>query len=243
MSKIYLAWSERSHITLERHAAEAPVDLLVAFPFLKAFNERRRAYNIRSWCLDSGAFSAWNAGLKVDVNEYCAVAADQDAGEVFALDVIGDPDGTYRNAMLMAERFPRVIPTVHPGVSSARVLEYARDFHKLAIGGVALSSFAKRTQRFISGVFALTWPKPIHGFGLAAVRAMHLAPFHSVDASSWTTAPKRFGHYCGFTGSQIALGAPRNDELWVEVVEHQRRQAYFAARWSRELAILRESCK
>jgi hypothetical protein len=69
--------------------------VLIAFPYLHRFREDWTQLRIRTWCLDSGAFSAWNSGAAISLDDYTRtfaelLASDPRLAEVFALDVIGD---------------------------------------------------------------------------------------------------------------------------------------------------------
>lgn len=237
MTKLYLAWSSRAHDTLTRHVADGPVDLLVAFPELASFARRRDQYHIGSWFLDSGAFSAWNSGRRIDLADYIAACRDVDAAEVAGLDVIGDGDATRRNLEAMWAAGVRAIPTFHYGGTEQQLAWCLASAPKIALGGVAKLP-PKRRLAWIKQCFARAWPKAIHGFGVASVDALEAVPFHSVDASSWTYAPSACGAYAGYTGRQISLSARGIRDFWIEVEEHRRRARRAAARWRRQLAEL-----
>ena len=194
---IYLAWNPNTAYTLERHAGDVPVRLLVALPDIRAFLKVKDRFNIDQWFLDSGAFGAHNSGKPVVLDEYMAICKDTDAAEVAGLDVIGDPDGTRRNVEKMVESGINAIPTFHYGSDWCH-LEWAVSFApKIALGGVARMSTKKRTE-WIKQCFARVYPKPMHGFGITNKGVLMDVPFHSVDASSWQLAPLRYGRWRGF---------------------------------------------
>jgi hypothetical protein len=235
VTRIYLAWSPAGHETLASHA-DVPVDLLVPFPGLKQYYKRRAAYNVRSWFLDSGAFTAKSTGFRIDLADYTAACRDADADEVAGLDVIGDPAATRRNLEAMWASGVPAIPTFHFGSPWAELAWCAAGAPKIALGGVARAG--KKRVPWILQCFARVWPKPVHGFGVASVDALRAVPFHSVDASSWLYAPQAMGHYAGYTGRQMPLRSRGVKDFWVEAVEHHKSARWAAARWRRELASL-----
>jgi len=238
LTTIYLAWSPRGTSTLATHADCEPVDLLVAFPELRAFNKARSQFNIRTWCMDSGAFGAWNSGKEIDLNEYMAACLDSDADEVFGLDVIGDPEETRVNLERMWERGIAAIPTFHWRSDWSWLTWCCDNSEKVALGGLA-GKAGKGKPEWVGQCFARAWPKRIHGFAMAGWPAIRATPFHSVDASSWAFAPSKYSSWCGLSGRQIKLFGVHCEDLWMEVEEHQRRARWAAHRWRRELEVLR----
>lgn len=235
---VYLAYGAGAHETLTRHVGDEPVDLLVAYPTLKEFLKRRSQYNVRQWVLDSGAFSVFNSGKTIAVEDYIAVAKDVDAKEVFGLDVIGNSDGTKRNLETMWAAGVPAIPTYHIGEDESALTWCAANSDKIALGGIARTGVNR--IEWLSQVFARVWPKRIHGFGCASEKVIMALPFESVDASSWVYAPAAMGHYAGYTGRQMHLRSkPAIKDYWIEVLEHQRRANLAAFRWRRELALLK----
>ena len=85
------------------HKAEnGSPSLLISFYYLKGFLENRHKYAIRDWVLDSGAFSAHNSGVEIDLDEYMATCkdlmqSDDQLMEIFSLDVIGDWQASLKN--------------------------------------------------------------------------------------------------------------------------------------------------
>lgn len=237
MTAVYLAYSSGGAETLRRHAWDEPVDLLVAYPMLKQFLKHRSAFNIRRWVLDSGAFSVFNSGQTINVDDYIAAARDVDAAEVFGLDVIGDPLATRTNLTRMWEAGIAAIPTFHRGSDKAELLWCAEHSPKIALGGVARVP-GKAKLAWLQACMALVWPKKVHGFGCAATDVLEAMPFHSVDASSWIYAPSKMGAWAGFTGRQVPLRARGIKDFWLEVTEHQKRGRAAASRWRKELSAL-----
>lgn len=241
MTKVYLAFSSAAIDTLAGHAHEDPVDVLVAYPELDTWEKHRERFNVRSWCLDSGAFSAWNSGTAINLGDYIAACRDVDACEVFGLDVIGDGDATRRNLDTMWQAGVPAIPTFHHGQPFS-VLDWCKRHApgKIALGGVARRGDKARIS-WLQACMNHVWPFRVHGFGCASWATVEAAPFDTVDASSWVYAPSAMGAWAGYTGRQVALRARNVRDFWIEVVEHRKRADWAAFRWRRELAQIREA--
>jgi hypothetical protein len=236
MTRIYLAWNQKGHETLARHADEGPVDVLIAYPFLHQFSRLRKHYNLGSVALDSGAFSAWNSGTKIDLADYTAAAKDFQCDEVFGLDVVWNPEATQRNLEAMWEAGVDAIPCFHGG-SPWRWLDWAAQRPKIAV-----SSRLPKKREWLLQVFARVHPKRVHGFALAGRTMLSTVPFDSVDACSWEFGPAARGSWAGYRGDRpLRLAARGIDDFWVEVENVRRRQRWAAARWGTALQRIRQT--
>lgn len=243
MTTVYMAYATAAIKTLAKHSEDRAVDLLVSYVALKSFLRNRDKFNVRKWCIDSGAFSVWKSGAVVDFEEFNAAALDTDADEIFALDVVRNPAASQRNYERYLERgLTQFIPCFHEGSPWSYLTWIAERFDKIALGGIARRGEKARAE-FAAQCFARVWPKKIHGFAACSWGMVRAAPFHSVDASSWTLAPLGYGAWAGYTGKQISLKQRGGGgfDVWGEVIEHQRRADYAAQLWRRELAMLEAS--
>ena len=243
MATVYLSLSSAGEETLRRHSDEGPLDLLVAYPLLDYFNRIRPYISVRKWMLDSGAFSVYNSGGFIDIKEYIKVCKDVDACEVIALD---DMDSWQKSMQNTSQMWTSGVRNAMPVFHVGEPWEYLAWCVKHA-DKIGLSGKIKTRPKWLGQCFARFWkknPKKVHGFGMAGWRALQTAPFDSVDASSWATAPGRFGQYAGYTGRQIHLKSrmkgSSSKDLWVEVVEHQKRAKWSEDRWAGELAKLKD---
>jgi len=241
MATVYLAFSTAGIATLKHHAEDKAVNMLVAYPLLDIFMKERKHFNIEKWVLDSGAFSVFNSGKTISVYEYINACRGLDAAEVIALDDLESWGKSKRNAQIMWAAGINAMPVYHQG----EPLEYL-DWCCENSDKVGLGSKIKTKPKWLKAVFAHVWkkhgPKKLHGFGMAGLRAVETAPFDSVDASSAFTSVGRFGQFAGFTGHQIHLRTRMKKggffDVWVEIVEHMRRQTWSEARWKGELTKL-----
>ncbi len=215
--------------------------LLVSYAYLEPFLKNRPRYRMRDWALDSGAFTAHASGKPVVLSEFIdtaarLMAADPLLVEVFALDVIGDPEASIRNAEEMERQGVRVIPTFHFGSPEHYLKEVCR-WPKIALGGMVRKDLSRKVRtKFCEQCFARVWPKKVHGFGISGREDLVLGfPWHSVDASSWEVGPCRYGKWKSY-GKMSIRGSKQNLRVEIEhylALEHEARQ-----RWRREMALL-----
>jgi hypothetical protein len=211
--------------------------LLVAYPYLPAFERNRHRYQFRGWVLDSGAFTAHNAGVPVDLRAYTEtcrrlIDADPALGEVFALDVIADWRAGLRNAEAMWSAGVPAVPTFHPGEPWSVLTGLARDYPKIALGGV-VGWPAGRKAAFVGQCFARVWPKAVHGLGMSGEAMVLGYPFHSVDASNWEARPCRFGEWNAYGAKLSVKGSGQN--LRAEVEWYLRVERRARDRWRAEM--------
>lgn len=216
--------------------------LLASFVYLKQFLARKAELPYRDWVLDSGAYSAFNSGVVIDNLEYIEtakqlLATDPTLTEVFALDVIGDWRATLKNTEQAWEAGLPAIPAFHPVDDPWDILPHlAKTYPKIAVGGIApLSLEAKRP--LLAKVFAKVWPKKIHGFGIASKHIVFDFPFHSVDATSWSMQPQRYGRWLAFDSKYIRA---RNVSLRAELEWYMKLEQRMKNRWTREMQLLGE---
>jgi hypothetical protein len=198
VTTVYLAIEPgvRNLRVFDRIADADMPSVLVSYPYAAPFIANRSRYRVRSWCLDSGAFSVWNAGKAIDLGAYiecCQQAASDPALDfIIALDVIRDWRAGLRNVERMWAAGVRAVPTYHLGEPEDVLVGLARDYPRVCIGGVPrLHGEARR--RFAQQCFARMWPAKVHGLGIGNEADMMSVPWASVDASSWSAGPRRFG--------------------------------------------------
>jgi len=215
--------------------------LLVSYVYLDMFLKQRHRYNFRDWVMDSGAFSAFNSGTEIKLQDYIDVckklkATDPKLTHVFSLDVIGDWRGTLKNTEEMWRQGVEAIPTFHFGTPEKELYSLARDYPRIALGGIS-GKHGKEWYRFVGQCFARVWPKWIHGFGVGGEKEVFFVPWSSVDATNWELGPCKFGRWKTFGGLSVRGG---KHNLRVEVewwLDFERRAQY---RWRREMETVRK---
>ncbi len=216
--------------------------LLVSFFYLKPFLANKHRYVYRDWVMDSGAFSAHNSGAAIDLKEYIEkclelMATDPTLTEGFALDVIGDWRASLKNCEAMWEAGVPAIPCWHKGEPWDALVGIAKDYPKIAIGGmVGMRVNAK--NELAGQCFARVWPKKIHGFGFGSERSALTLPFQSVDATNWEIGPCKFGSWKSI-GQASVRGSKQNlrgEVEWYLDLEKRAR-----VKWAKQMQELETS--
>lgn len=171
--------------------------------------------------LDSGAYSAFSKGQKIDLDEYIAWAkesarATTDPIRVTNLDSIPGDQGFHptkreinravkqsaENAMAIRESGLLVCEVFHlfePLSALEAILERRQEGEAIGMGGLGARVGAPTRQQFGDSVFSVLrdtcgWDKlpPVHGFGVGSSSLALRYPLASCDASTWL-APHRWG--------------------------------------------------
>ena len=213
--------------------------LLVSYVYLKKFLENKSRYHYRDWVLDSGAFSAFNSGTEIKLQHYIDTAkrlqdSDQTLTEVFALDVIGDWKSSLKNTEEMWKQGVSAIPCYHIGEPESVLKGIAKDYPKIALGGVALAKGSTKL-RFAQQCFARVWPCKIHGFGCATESIVLGVPWHSVDATTWGIGPCKYGRWKAF-GKMSVRGSQQNLKAEIDWYLGLERRA--RVKWAKQMAEL-----
>jgi hypothetical protein len=219
--------------------AEVRPGLLTSFVFLENFLRYRHRYHYRDWVLDSGAYSAFASGVPIDLGAYIRKCREllgnaSPPVEIYSLDVIGDWKASLRNTEFMWKAGIQAIPAYHIGEPWDVLKAMARDYPKIALGGVARKRGEEKRSWALKCV-SMVWPKKVHGFGFGEREHIMTVPFHSVDATNWEIGPCRFGNWRQF-GKMSIRGSSQN--LRGEVQHFLKIEAEAQARWSREMAEL-----
>ena len=144
--------------------------------------------------LDSGAYSAWSQNKVIDIQEYIAfIKEHEEVITVYAnLDVIGDPEATWKNQMIMEKAGLKPLPVFHYGEDIKwlkRLLERKYDY--ISLGGMVPIS-TQDLVHWLDDLFknhlcddkGMPFVK-VHGFGLTSLRLMMRYCWFSVDSTSW----------------------------------------------------------
>ena len=162
--------------------------LLIAYPFAK----RHNFYNEKMF-IDSGAFTVFNTGKKIDILEYCRWLKENNVKIYAALDVIGDEKKTRENFDFMISYGLKPIPTFHFGENFDCLKYYLEKCDYIALGGlVPQKNNVNKIKNFLNKCFLLGKSTKFHGFGVNNFEILKKYPFYSVDATSWHN-PMRYG--------------------------------------------------
>lgn len=163
--------------------------------------DEMRADNAKVF-LDSGAFSAFTLGVKIDLPSYCdyikrnsdIIRVDGKAVMASVLDGIGDPLQTYRNQLSMEELGVRPLPCFHYGEDNRYLEYYVKNYEYITLGGMVGKSsdvLIRWLDKLWDEYLTDSSGKPrlkVHAFGITAIPVMERYPWHSVDSSSWIQA-------------------------------------------------------
>ena len=149
--------------------------------------------------LDSGAFSSFTMGIKVDLPGYCRFIQKNDDiiekvdGVVMAsvLDAIGDPEQTKRNQQAMEELGAKPLPCFHYGEPEEYLDYYVAKYPYITIGGLVPISTDQKIH-WLDRIFEKHLcdgsghlKTRVHGFGLTSLPLMARYNWTSVDSSTW----------------------------------------------------------
>jgi len=150
--------------------------------------------------IDSGAFTAFTKGTKVDLDAYIRYCHDnEDIIELISLldeinpkDVNKAVETTLANmAEMERQGLKGILPTFHMGEPEWVLKYYAEKYPYISLGGMVGIS-VKQLMMWLDRMWSkyLTHedgtPKiKVHGFGITSLPAMLRYPWYSVDSSTW----------------------------------------------------------
>ena len=186
--------------------------------------------------LDSGAFSAKNSGVSIDIYSYMEyIAENGHLIEVYAnLDVIGDAEATWENQELMEKAGFNPLPVFHME-DDLKYLYRCLDYSHFCLGGMAGETFLAR-MNFFRKCWKIICGQPsglplckVHGFGLTSPEMLRKFPWYSVDSTSWVNyarfgtvliPKKEFGEYTYKQPPRTIFVSSRRDISGVNKEEH-----------------------
>jgi hypothetical protein len=249
MTALYFAFSNSDPVNRDTfgrwdwHAL--PLNILIAFePRAGFMSWKNRSYpTYGRTMLDSGAFSAWQSGSTIALEDLIKEAKTDNYDEAVALDVIGDPIASLNNALEMRACLPRVIPVFHYGEPWELLVEYKNQFDgRVGLGGIATGISVPKKIRWLEQAFARAYPARFHGFGVAQKDILMNFPFASADTASWHTGT-RFGHSAAYPDIKLPRKSLLDNtafdgtgyDLRSELFYYLQLQAEVQDRWANEL--------
>lgn len=240
MTHLYLTWSGEEKGAMAK-ALSTYHAILVALPWLDGY--RQSGLAPQRTMLDSGAFSAWNSGKTIDLDQLVRVGR-QNWTERVGLDVIGDWRGSKQNAIRMrALDRGASMPVFHVGDPWDLLDFYCAHWPKVGLGGMVGSAGRGRAvglRVWLDQVFARAWPHRFHAFGQTGADILFGYPFHSADSSSWAVPVLRNRDYTHIRGAAVgkAYGTTRScaaKVLCYNVERYAELGTRLAAHWKAEL--------
>lgn len=195
--KLYLAGGEDK--AWEQAAIKGGAkNSLYSYLYLKAQNGNQVDNFItslkRNIFLDSGAYSAFTKGIKIDIDEYIEfIKKHEKILTTYAcLDVIGNAKATKINQEYMESKGLNPLPCFHYNEDWYYLKDMVIRYKYIALGGmVPLSRNKNKLISFLSKCFSIIGNKKVHGFGITNLDLLKTFPFYSVDSTSWLSGSKR----------------------------------------------------
>lgn len=198
MTTIYFAGPGTSQLEAARRWdwEQRPLSILVSFAYLRQWQTVAPYFRApKSKMLDSGAFTAYTRGQVINHDELLTETAKSTWDEAVGLDVIGDWQGSKRNAeYAIARGVVKGMPVFHIGDPWDLLAWYCERFPKVGLSCRFGESVAT-SLRFYEQCFARAWPHRFHSFGWVDESALVRFPFHSADAATWGVAGPAFRNW------------------------------------------------
>ena len=175
------------------------LNILVAYPYMTkgmilALQKAKDATEGRfRFLLDSGAFTAYNSGKEIKLDDYCRFIESLpfEPTGYFMLDVIGNPSATMKNYEIMLKRGFNPIPVFTRGEDFSVLEEFYRTSDYVALGGLVGGKKNKKLY-FIQKSLKIANNRKMHLLGFTSYKYVRRFKPYSVDSSSWTSGT-RFG--------------------------------------------------
>ena len=162
------------------------------YEYIKTLNKKKVRF-----FLDSGAFTAYTKGKRIDIDEYCKfIKLLSKSLNVIPvqLDVIGDPEKSFKNYKYMLEKYnlTQTVPVYQRG-GNIKILKDLRNLTDyILLGGIAIISDMKNSKKFVNYVYENVPKTKFHWLGFTDSKFVsHYKPY-SVDSSNASTLV-RFG--------------------------------------------------
>lgn len=149
--------------------------------------------------LDSGAFSAWNKNISINVSDYIDFIFhnkdNKDNIDIYAsLDDIQSYEISLKNYFNMIEVGLNPLPCFHIGEPFSVLNKYLDKTNYVALGGIAKRNTRDRVS-WLDKVFDEYKGIKFHGFGIQTRNILKRYPWYSIDSSS-AHIMARFGGIC-----------------------------------------------
>tara|TARA_Y100000401_G_scaffold106969_1_gene100921 strand:- start:1969 stop:2883 length:915 start_codon:yes stop_codon:yes gene_type:complete len=178
-------------------------NILVAYPYFKkeVFDslKSRRPDEFRL-IVDCGAYTAWNLGTEISLEDYCAFLKTLPSEweiVITQLDVVGNPTRTYENWHRMLDKGIDATPVFTRG-ADLKYLEEFYDYSDLVLlGGVGRS---RAWKNYLVWFMNNNQGRDVHWFGITESNLLkHYKP-RSTD-SALCTFTRRYGVFYFYTGN------------------------------------------
>lgn len=178
------------------------LNVLVAYPY---FDDkilsllRSRDHSDLRIIVDSGAFTAWNTDRTIDLDSYCRFLDSISCLRPFhavQLDVVGDPDASWKNYLKMRERGYDVMPVFTRGEFLDRLDLMYQHTDYVMFGGLV---GGRKNKNYVKWFLEKNAGRKGHWLGFVNMDFIKCFRPESVDSSSWMSAA-RYGNVSFYDG-------------------------------------------
>lgn len=147
--------------------------------------------------IDSGAFSVWNKGGEINIDDYLSFCKELPRDWVYInLDVIPKTGSSkedieecckkgYENYLYLSKHLKNVMPVYHYGDNIKWLHKFIESSDYIGISP-ANDTHENVKREFLKEVFYITKDKiKTHGLGYSSVEGLKMFPFYSVDSISY----------------------------------------------------------
>jgi hypothetical protein len=191
---LYLSgtWTRRKLLNEVITSMSTTTKIRLLYSFLELRGRRYVPDYIPSYCsglfVDSGAFSVYNSGKSIDIDEFCKfVITNRSHFDVVAsLDVIGNWEESKKNYKYLIKQGADVLPCYHYGEPIDLLDWYTSITDYVGIGGMVGINRRQR-ESFLDSVFCRhpdIEKVKLHGFGVNDFTLLNKYPFYSVDSAA-----------------------------------------------------------
>ena len=167
--------------------------LLYSYAHIKDWDEEEQANLIANPAfkvlIDSGGFSALNAGYEINLDEYIAWLKkwEKHLHAYIALDKLGDPVQTDINLKKMQDAGLNPVPVLVRGETEERMDQLFEMSDYVAVGGLRRPHRGQASVQYVAERMRWAKGRNVHWLGWTKLDAIqHFKP-HSVDCSSWSS--------------------------------------------------------
>ena len=187
--------------------------MLVAYPYWGdkvTQTLRRMPHDDYRLIVDSGAFTAWNTGKVIELDDYCRFLDTLEEFRPFQavqLDVFGSPEGTYKNLQIMKARGYDVMPVFTRGDTLERLEEFYEMAETIMFGGIVIGG---KNREYVKWFLNRNNQRKAHWLGFVNIPFIRKYRPVSVDSSSACGAA-RYGRIEIWDGKYGFIRADRKD--------------------------------
>lgn len=190
------------------------LNILVAYPYctnrILEQLQRLPSDSFR-FLLDSGAFTSWNSGKPIKLEDYCnfIITLPVKPWRYFVLDVIGNPSITRENYTKMRKLGFNPVPIYTPGENPLAIEEFYKTSDVVGFGGINGFRGTKR-KGYINGLMKHVKDRRAHWLGFIDLDYIKAYKPYMCDASSWESGAQ-YGQISLYLGAAKSITIKKTD--------------------------------